>query len=385
MPPTTNTRPVAATHSVWAEVDLDALSHNTGQVRALLSDAARIMAVVKADGYGCGAVEAARTLVEAGVDQLGVSVVEEAIALRDAGIETPVLCFAPLLPEQLQTALQHNVTVTVERAEQVTPLTDLARRLVRPVRCHLKVDTGMGRLGAFPEEALTLASTLSRTDRIAFEGVYTHFASAQERDGAATVEQWFRFRDLLAALENAGVRPPLAHCANSAALVRLPECHLDMVRPGTLLYGDWPAPFLAREGIELRSALQLRTRIVSIRDLPEGARVGYGQEWEAKRPSRIGVIPVGWADGLSMAPDARTATLSGAISKAAREVWRMRTGRHVLIGEARAPIIGRIGMQLTSIDLTDLPEVAVGDVVTVPCRKTAVPGRVSRCYRPLHR
>ncbi|PIY50638.1 MAG: alanine racemase [Armatimonadetes bacterium CG_4_10_14_3_um_filter_66_18] len=366
--------------SLWVDIDCAALAHNLHQVQRLLSPATRLMAVVKADGYGHGAVAAARTFVEAGAQYLGVSTVEEAIALREHNVETPILCFMPPLADQADHALVHGITVTVYAREQVAALVESAKRRGKQARCHLNVDTGMGRLGLAPDRAAALARELTQQDEIDFEGIYTHFATAQKRNAAPPLQQWFRFRELLAQLARGGIAPPLRHCANSGALLRLPECHLDMVRLGTLLYGDWPAPFLQRPDMKLLSAFSLRGRIVAIRDLPAGASVGYGSEWQAARPSRLGVVPVGWADGLSLAPHARTPTPGDVFRRAARDLASARTGRFLLRGEAQAPIVGRIGMQATSVDLTDLPGVQVGDVVTIPCRKTAVPGRVPRVY-----
>jgi len=368
-------------YSAWVEVDLAALAHNMRQVVALVGAECRVMAVVKAEGYGHGAVEAARTFLEAGATSVAVSTVDEGLALRDAGLTEPILCFVPPLPPQVEPMVAHGLTVTLHQRSQLPGLIAAARRVGKQVRCQLKVDTGMGRLGVTVTEAVSVARELAAVPELDWEGVYTHFAGAQEPDPASMLEQWFWFRRLLRQLRDEGAEPPLRHCANSAALLRLPECRLNLVRPGTILYGDWPVPFLKDNQLKLVPAFRLCARVAAVRQVPAGTKVGYGHEWHAQRPTRLGILPVGYADGLSMQPMARTPTVGGVLVNAARQMTRARAGRYVLIGDQPAPIVGRIGMQLTTLDLTDLPEVRPGDVATVPCRKTAVPTRIPRVYQ----
>ena len=361
--------------TAWVSVRRSALVHNVRAVQSLLAQSSptpTLIAVVKANAFGHG-MEAARVFSSAGVDFFAVTALSEALELRALGITGRVLMFLPPLPEQADAIVAHDVDATVCDPENVRALSDAAMRLGKTVRVHLKVDTGMGRLGVLPPAALSLARTIADNNRMDFAGIYTHFAHALE-DNTDAVRGPFRvFQSVLAELDAGGIRPGLRHCAGSAALVRFPEMRLDAVRPGTILYGQRPSAHVPK--LNLRDTWQLNARTVAVRDVPAGTRVGYGGEWTARRPSRLAVIPVGTADGVTLAP--------ASIGKGLRGLKTLLSGGtqwFVTVNGQKAPIVGRVSMQICTADVTDIPTVGVGDVAVVPCRRLSASARLVRVY-----
>jgi alanine racemase len=370
-------------HSCWVEVNLDAICHNFRQVRAFVGENVQIIAIVKADAYGHGAAAVAKTLVDGGANTLGVTRLEEALTLREAGVTAPILLLAPPLPEHAEECVQHDLTATVEDAATAQALSAAAGRRGKTAKVHLKVDTGMGRLGVAPEQALSMATELNALPSIVLEGIYTHFANAMDKDFSATERQFERFQQALNQLRQRSMLPPMAHCANSAALLRQPPMHLNAVRPGTVLFGQYPSPHVPRV-LNLRDTFAVKCRVVSVRRLLKGASVGYGSEWRAPRDSLIATLPVGFADGFGVDIAARTETLREAIQQGARRsliaLGKLPSPRSVTLRGQRAPVVGRIGMQMCSVEVTHIPGVAVGDEATVPMRRTLVSARLPRIY-----
>lgn len=328
----------------WLEIDLGALAHNTAHLKALAGDAA-LMAVIKADGYGHGAVQVARTALRHGATWLGVACVPEAAAIRQAGIDAPTLILGYTPAWQARGAAALDVAVAVYDDHTARALADAALALDRPVRVHVKVDTGLHRLGLPPEEAPAFLAALAAMPGLVVEGIFTHLAVADDPSAAgraATEAQLAAFAALLAALERAGQRPPLAHALNSAGLLGYPQGRFDLVRPGIALYGLAPSAEVGDPA--LRPVLSWKAQVAQVHDLPPGAAVGYGRTWTAARPSRVATIPVGYADGFRRAP--------------AR--WR-----HVLVRGRPAPLVGRVSMDQAAIDVTDIPGVRQGDEVVL--------------------
>lgn len=322
----------------WAEVDLEAVRHN---VRALKPDGAELMAVVKANGYGHGDVPVARAALEAGATWFGVALVEEGIRLRDAGLDAPILLLSELPPEAAKDALAADLTPTTYSAENAEAIAVAAEALGRPARVHLKVDTGMHRVGVRPEGAPALARAL-RDRGIEPEGVWTHLARSEELDDPTSEEQLNRFDRVLETLRDAGVRPRYRHAANSAAAIAWPASHLDLVRVGIAMYGISPGPQV--DGLlDLRPAMSVRSRIGHVQRLGAGQAVSYGHGYRLERESTIATVPIGYADGYFRA-------LS-------------RVGR-VLIGGQRYPLAGTVTMDQIMVDCGDDP-VAVGDEVVL--------------------
>ncbi|MBI4371866.1 MAG: alanine racemase [Elusimicrobia bacterium] len=326
----------------WAEVDLGALARNLRAFRARMPAGVKLMFVVKANAYGHDAALCARAAeASRAADWLGVSSVEEGVALREAGVRLPILILGSLYPfESALAAVAHGLTPIAASLESARRLAEVAARLGRRVDCHVKVDTGMGRIGPGPEAALAVARRLAALKAVRVQGLYTHLAKAEE-DPRFTAAQLKAFRGVIAALAAEGVRPPLIHAANSAGALRHPEARFDLVRPGLAIYGLW-------EGFE--PVLSLKSQIVFLKTVPKGATVSYGATWRARRPTRVATLPVGYADGYARALSNRA---------------------HVLVGGRRCPVIGRVTMDQVMVDVTAAPGARVGDEVVLIGRQAA--------------
>jgi alanine racemase len=332
----------------WAEVDLGALAWNLAQVRGLVGPKVKILAVVKANAYGHGAVPCARTLVAAGADALGVATVEEGAELRQAGLRLPIVILGLAQPYEAQAVVRLRLEATVTSWALAAALARAARAAGRRAAVHLKVDTGMGRIGLRPEEAGPLAARLQKLPGISVAGVFTHFAHADGRDKRLLREQWRCLQTATGAVRKAWPRA-LLHAANSAAVIESPETHADMVRPGLMLYGLYPSPRL-RSRVRLRPALRWRTSIVEIKTVPAGTGLSYGHTFLTRGRSRIATLAVGYADGYSRALSNR--------------------GR-VLVRGRRCPIVGRVCMDMCLADVTRVPGAVVGDEVVLLGRQGA--------------
>jgi len=332
----------------WVETDLAAIRHNTRHL-AGLAGAAGLMAVVKANAYGHGALEVARAAVAAGARWLGVARAGEGLALRAGGVSAPVLVLGYTPPGQAAEALGRDLTLAVFDAETAAAYAAAGRALGRPARVHVKLDSGMGRLGVLPGDAPALVRALHGLDGLAVDGLFTHFAAADGADQAATLAQMRALDEVVGALSAAGLRPPLVHAANSAAVLRQPAARYDLVRSGILLYGldpsdDVPAP------AELRPALAWKTRVAQVKTLPPGHGVSYGPEYTTTTTETVAVLAVGYADGFRRAPK----QVNG-----------------VLIGGQRAPVRGRVCMDQCVAGVSHVPGVQVGDEVVLIGRQGA--------------
>lgn len=327
----------------WAEIDLTRLARNYRALRALTDPECRFMGVVKANAYGHGAVPVAQTLEALGAEYLSVACLDEALELREAGIQSPILIMGLTPPEYTGALLEHNITQTVGDVETAAALSAVAMAAGKPLTVHLKVDTGMSRLGLLCDEAHLLDAAESvrlawSLPGLRWEGIFTHFANA-DGDEAYTMRQFARFLDLLDILANGGISFPIRHCASSAAVLNYPCTHMDMIRPGIALYGHYPAP-----GMEytcpLEPVMTLKTRVAAVRDLPAGTAVSYGCTRVLERDSRVAVLPVGYADGY----------------------FRLFSDvLEVQIREGRAPLLGRVCMDMCMVDVTGIPGVVTGD------------------------
>ena len=318
----------------WLEINLPALSGNIRELRRRIGPRRLLYAVVKANAYGHGAELIAPTALEAGVDRLAVAAVNEAISLREAGVRAPVLLLGYTPPELAETILQYDLAVSVYEARAALAFAETAARVGQPLTVHLKVDTGMHRLGIAPADAPELCAMLSENPDLHLEGIYTHFSTADETDKEYSRIQLRRFTTLLQRLTRAGCRPPIAHAANSAATIDLPEAHLDAVRCGILLYGLSPSDEVPAPP-QMRPVLSWRARVAQVRSLNTGEPVSYGNTWRAHGPRTVAVIPVGYADGFPRSP---------------------RTWKTVLIGGRELPVVGRICMDHAFVDVTELTE-----------------------------
>ena len=364
------------TRTTWVEVSRGALTRNFAEVRR--HAATPICAIVKANAYGCGLLESALIFHRAGAKMLGVTRVEEARELRDAGVAADILILAPPPRELLTEAITMNCAVCLADGADVEAYAEAARAAGRTGRVHLKIDTGMGRLGVRPEHAPGVASRVAAAEGLAIEGAWTHFADAAGPSGRTQLD---RFLTVRSAVQRYAPRA-IVHAANSAATLALPAARLDMVRVGTLLYGQSPAG--VRAPFKLDDAFAFYAVVVAVRELPAGATVGYGSEWKAKGPARVATLAVGYADGLGVEPAARSESLTEAARvggrMAAVALGRRQSPRFVWFGSRTAPIVGRIAMQEVSVLVDDLPDVRVGSVARIPARRLLVGAHVERVY-----
>ncbi len=320
-----------------AMIDLNALSHNYAEVARRVGGR-KVLGVVKAQAYGHGAIPVSRRLVELGCHLLGVALVEEGRDLRDAGIAAPILVMSPVFPEQAEAIVRAGLTPVVYTLAVARALSDAATGAGKTLFVHVKIDTGMGRIGISPEAAVEFTAAVSKLPGIVVEGLMTHFADADLRDKRFASAQMDRFESMIGALTSKGITIPLRHAANSAAVLEYDRALLTMVRPGLMLYGC--NPLESGVSVDLRPVLSLVTRIAFLKNVPAGVPVSYGRTFVTKRESLIATIPVGYADGYSR----------GLSNK----------GEAIVRGR-RVPVAGRVCMDMTMLDVTDVPGVAEGD------------------------
>jgi alanine racemase len=328
-----------APRATFVAVSLAAIRHNVRRLREITG--VPVMAVVKANAYGHGAVEAARAAVEAGAEWLGVAFTEEGVALRRAGLAANILVLGYTPPHLAVEAFEYDLSLTVYDLDLAKVYRDAARALNVRARLHIKVDTGMGRLGMTPEEALMLTRIIQRMSGADAEGLFTHFAAADEADAAFTHEQLRRFQSVLNELGSDG--PRWVHAANSAAALRIAEARFNLVRCGIAMYGLHPSPFVLVPQ-DFLPALEWKSVVSQVKTLPPRSPVSYGGEYVTKGEERIAVVPVGYADGFRRFP---------------KNVAR------VLIGGARAPVVGRVCMDQIMVNVDAVPEVKIGDEVVL--------------------
>jgi alanine racemase len=355
---------------LWAEISLKAMAKNLAVIRRHIGPKPKILAVVKANAYGLGAVPVSKALAKAGADRFGVTCQNEGIELREAGIRKPILVLTGFWHGEEKSFIRHGLTPTVTRLEDVRNLERAAKaaHVKSPLRFHLKINTGMNRLGLPAEQIDAFASALADCRHIELEGTFTHFASAEDFSAQETDEQEAAFHRCLDRLRALRVSPGIVHMANSGAICARPSTWADMVRPGAILYGYYQSFDPPQKGHEVQRrlpvepSLSLRARIISLRDLPAGQPVGYSAKFVTARPSRIAVINAGYADGI----------------------LRQRTNHGCVLLRGRGvPMVGTISMDLTALDVTDVPDAALGDIVTIYGRDGEAEIRVSDVAREI--
>lgn len=326
---------------VWAEIDLRAVGHNTRAVRKHIGKKPEMLVVVKANGYGHGAIPIAQTVLENGADRLGVANTKEAIELRQAGVTAPIHILGGILEEEAPAVVEYNITQMISDFETAKLLNTIALRQNKKITVHLKVDTGMGRMGEMPEKMEDLAKKVAGLSQINIEGLCTHLSSVSTGPNDFTRRQIGIFRKSAVQLEKAGFKFKYRHAANSAALISTPDSLFNMVRPGIVIYGMYLAPQL-KKLIKVRPVLSLKAKIVFIKEVPKGWTVGYDRTFKTKRPTKVGVIPIGYKDGY---------------------VREFSNRAHVLVNGDKVPVIGRVSMDYTTIDVTKVKDIRVGDEV----------------------
>jgi alanine racemase len=329
----------------WAEISLDAIAHNINAFRKRLPASMKLMAVVKANAYGHGAVEIAEEAVRQGADYLAVAFLDEAMELRHAGITAPILVMGYTPPEALLEAARHQITVTIYTDEVLSSLETMSASFSRPLKVHIKLDTGMGRIGIYDEsEAIAFIEKAVAIPNVQVEGLFTHFAKADEKDKSYTQMQHGRMAKIVDQLEAKGITFSWNHAGNSAAAIDCPETSFHMVRIGISLYGMYPSDEVDRSLVDLKPVMSLKTRVVMVKDLPPGSGISYGTIYETKQHETIATLPIGYADGY-------TRLLS---QKA-----------EALVHGFKVPIVGRICMDQCMLNVTGIPNVRIGDEVVL--------------------
>ncbi|HUV49909.1 MAG TPA: alanine racemase [Anaerolineae bacterium] len=341
---------------VWAEVDLKAIAHNVCELRRITSPDSRLMAVVKANAYGHGLIEVAGTALESGARSLGVARASEGIKLRKAGFDAPILVFSYTPPGLAKELVEFDLTQTVYSYKTAKALSSAANSFGKRIRVHLKVDTGMGRLGLLPDCFRTSQSSrdvdnavhevelIARLKNLEIDGIYTHFAFSDSPDRSYTENQLAIFMRFIDQLKSAGMEFSVKHAANSAAVIDMPETHLDMVRTGISIYGLYTSESVDKSRINLKPAMELKARIIHLKKVPAGFKVSYGITYETQKPTTIATVPIGYADGFN-----RLLSSNG----------------HMLVCGRKAPIVGRVCMDMTMLDVGDIPEVLLEDEVVI--------------------
>ena len=339
--------PLPKGRPTFCTVDLAALRWNFRQVRKKIGREVKVLSVVKANGYGHGAREVAKTLEHEGSDGFGVATLEEGVELREAGIRSPIVILAGFYPAQFDQLLRLRLIPVAIEPDGLRRLETLARKRGVSLGFHLKLDTGMGRIGFLASEIDSWLPELNKVKSLRLGGIFSHFSHAENVGGNYTGNQLKVFRKLVERLNGAGHDPPLVHLANSAAVITLPSAHFSMVRPGLMLYGIYPSPGMASR-VALKPVLSWKSRILQLKAAAKGSSISYGQTFVTRRKSLIATLPVGYADGYP-----RLLSNRGA----------------VLVRGKRAPIVGRVCMDLTMIDVTDIRGVRQGDeVVLLGCQ-----------------
>jgi alanine racemase len=340
----------------WAEISLDAYAHNIKELRRVTRPPARLMAVVKANGYGHGAVEVAREALQNGAQYLGVARINEAIPLREAGLEAPILIFGYSPPDLAPMLIEYELTQSVYSLSTASALSEKAARQGKKIEVHLKVDSGMGRLGFLLEATngtpddiaaqnpVRAIEAITRLPGLTVEGIFTHFATADSADKSYADLQLDRFKDLINRLQKEGLEPPVRHAANSGALIDMPDSHLDMVRPGIATYGLHPSDEVNKSMVDLKPVMTLKSRIIHLKRVAPGFNISYGITFQTKNHTTIATVPVGYADGFNRLLSSRG---------------------HMLVHGQRVPIVGRVCMDLTMLDVGGISGVALEDEVVV--------------------
>ena len=330
----------------WAEIDLDAIAHNVREIKGIMGKRVEVMGIVKADAYGHGVLEVVRTLLENGVTQLAVSMLDEAIQIRRMGIDVPILILSYTDPARAEEIVLNGLTQTVFSHDIAQALSAVSVKLGRSVKIHVKLDTGMTRVGFMPGySAVKNIMEVGRLPGLIIEGLFTHFASADESERDYTMLQFERFMSVCSELGRVGIHIPVKHVCNSAGIIQYPEMHLDLVRPGIILYGLYPSQQVDTVKMRLKPAMTLKANVILVKDVEKDTCISYGRTFRTSRLSKIATIPIGYADGY-------TRLLSN-------------KGRVLVNGEF-APVVGRVCMDQCMIDVTDLTqEVHAGDEVVL--------------------
>lgn len=324
----------------WAEINLSAIRHNLTEISRHIQPTAKLCAVVKANAYGHGAAEVSKVAVECGADFLAVATVEEGLQLRRAGFTLPILILGLIPYDAAEITVENKITAAVADFELAEKISAAAVKFDTRAKIHLKIETGMGRIGIFPEDAADLAEKISKLPNVEIEGIFSHFADADSSDKTFTLQQLEKFKNTCEKISQRGINIKIRHIAESAAILEIPAAHLDMVRAGIITYGLYPSDEV-KHTVELQPAMKLLAKIAFIKEISAGTSIGYGREYIAEKAAKIATVPLGYADGYI----------------------RAYKGFHVEINGKFAPVAGRVCMDQFMVDVTEIPNVKIGDEV----------------------
>ena len=332
-------------YRVIAEINLDAISNNIKEIQKNISKDTEIMAVVKADAYGHGAIEVSRILIENGVQRLAVAILDEGKQLREEGFNVPILILGYTPAEQAGELVSYDLIQTVFSFEMAKAISDSAVKQNKKAKIHLKIDTGMSRIGFKPDkESIKTIKEINQLPNINIEGIFTHFSSADEADTSFTQQQFSIFNVFIKALEEEGLKIPVKHCSNSAGFMLDEKMHMNLIRPGIIIYGLYPSNEVNKEKIHLKPAMSLKSQVVFVKEVEENTPVSYGRKFITSKKTKVATIPVGYADGYSR---------------------RLSSSGRVLINGEYAPIIGNICMDQFMVDVSHISDVEVGTEVVL--------------------
>jgi len=329
---------------VWAEIDLDAAKFNIRNIKKLVKDK-EIIAVVKADAYGHGAIDLAPVFIKNGASKLAVAIITEALELIENNIKAPIMILGYTPLDYADVLIKNYIEQTVYDLEYAKRLSEIALSLGKKAKIHIAIDTGMGRIGFLPRaETIKIIEEISKLKGITIEGLFTHFATSDEEDKEYTYEQFSKLKEIAKRLEEIGINIPIKHASNSGAIMDFPETYLDGVRAGIILYGYYPSEEVNKENLELKNVMTVKTMVCHVKELDKDMYVSYGRTFKTNRKSIIATLPIGYGDGYS----------------------RLLSGKaKVIINGKLAPVVGRICMDQCMIDVTDAGEVKVGDEVII--------------------
>lgn len=331
-------------YRVYAEINLDAIVKNVDNLMALTKENTGALAVVKADGYGHGDVAVAKAVVQK-VTGYAVATLDEAVNLRENGVKKPILVLGYVDPYEFDILVSHEITATVFDVETAQLLADAARVQKKQAHCHIKVDTGMRRIGLEPDEnGIAIVKQITALKELSADGIFTHFAASDETDKTSAEHQFKLFTDFTGRLEKEGIHFTYRHCANSAAVIDMPQVDLDMVRLGIAMYGMYPSDEVKKEKVELFPALDLKSHVTMVKEIPAGEKVSYGGTFTTTRTTKLATVSVGYGDGYPRALSSKG---------------------YVLVRGQKAPIVGRVCMDQMMVDVTDIENVTRADIVTL--------------------
>ena len=366
-------------YSRWIEVDLDGLQENYRKVTEFITNdndgnPVDVMAVVKSDGYGFGAVMAAKTFIEEGAKYLAVTTIDEAIELRMNDIKAPILVFTSYVPGEAEAFYRYDLIPTIGSIVGLQDLMDSSYG--RNIDCHLKINTGMNRMGLTVDELIQALQMVNFQENVRISGIYSHFATATDRRTDFCAEQLAVFEKACSILEISGITDYVAHLCNSAGALRFAEARFNCVRLGSVLYGQ--APIAKTFGLDLANPFELKAKIANLQQINKGDAVGYGRDFVAKENMSLAIVPVGYAEGFGVNPNARPES----VKKAFKNMGKAALGKNdrgVWQGDEFYPVVGRVSMQIVAVDNTG-KNLQVGDVVEVPIRKVSAGARIPRVY-----